>query len=253
MLYTQAREYKVMVRPEQAEPEAIWADLGAVAGAAGVPSSGELALRGRSEVEYLDTPTRALLSENLLFRRRAAEGGKVSFTLKRRLEDRYVAVHSRVVAATGFRFVSTFVEEITAPFHSRYSHACTVDISQDRNAHLFARGGLSRLFPLARRVLGEQPLAPVGGRRVVERLFAGGTLALVQGAGRERLASVALIRWEEEDGRILASELSLRYSDRRERYPLELCESARRVFLALQSRPWHAEGATKTGVLFESG
>lgn len=249
MLFVGARIYRLPLAPGPVPVEAMWASVAEAASAAGLPLLGAAEPPRVRAVELLDTPRLDLRAAGLQLRRATTADGPGTLTLRVASEDRYVASQTANPAARGFLFHSSFVEEISPPFHTRYGLVTTVDLSGGHNAELARRAGLARVFPLARRAAGDAPLVPAFGRRVEERIHNGLRVDLPHPRGAPVRATLALLTWTEA-GAPAAAELTLRYADRRERYDLEVCRAARRLFEALQRLPGaNPAGRPKTAVL----
>ena len=99
-------------------------------------------------------------------------------------------------------------------------------------------------------------MAPVDGRKVFERVFSGPIVHFPHGRDRSSAtpASVALILWSKgKKGRILTAELSFRYTDEKEAFPVDVASAAKRFFEGVQHMDWaRPDAITKTQYLYGS-
>ncbi len=251
MLFASQRLYRVPLSTVAMDPVSLWGDVSAAARSLGLGVAGALQQERVRAVESLDTRAGALAREGVTLLRLSEPDLSPRLRLRLCDDDRHIAGQTSVTASRGYSFTSVFQEEILPPFHSRFVHVCTVDLGAGRNADLFRRSGHERVFPLIRRVIGDEPLVLDRSRQEEQHLFTGAYVALPSVRGRESWASVAVILRARASAR--AGELTLRIGDRRERYDLALCRAARSLQQALVERPWcsgqapHRRNAPATG------
>lgn len=270
-----SREYKVIVDSSwfiDPEPgmigilEDILEDIGRLAHLLGVGLEGEFDAGNPKErsIVFLDTPDVTFRRNGLLLRQRVAqEGGETGYTLKCRTEDRYVASGKDLSEAPGLKAKSKFEEDIGCPFVSRFSRSTTVSL---KSGHKLAGKNLPQTLSVAATLfpglltlqrdglpcVPETTLAPVNGRKVLERVFEGPTLRFPDAGPSSMPATIALILWSKsEKGRALTVEISFRYENEDEVFPLEVAIAAKSFFEGLQRLDWaRPEASTKTQYMY---
>jgi hypothetical protein len=269
-----SREYKVMVdggpfvQPGEAldELRADLADLARSLDSRGVSFSGKFDLKDPKErsIIFIDTPDFTLRDNDLLLRQRVTlKSGKTEYTLKCRTPDRYIAA-GKDLRATRKPDEAKFEEDVGVPLVPRFSQSASLDFEQGDKWAAKPPSTLAeaaRLYPALLAVKWndevcrpETVLKPVNGLQAFERVFTGPVLGFPGGKGQRgpTPATVALILWSKgARGRVLAAELSFRYQDPKERFPLETAQAAKEFFAGLQRMDWaRPDALTKTQYLY---
>lgn len=198
-------------------------------------------------VQFLDTVDYTFRHNELILRKRTnVNNARAEFTLKCRLEDRYFADGVDLRPATGIKPEKKFEEDIAAPFRSRFSRSVTIAAKDGPLPTTVSAAG--ELFPILSKVRcngkkcsGKTPVQVVRGFTAHERVHKAPRFDL--GGGVQ--ASVAVILWSHRwKDRIVAAELSFRYGDPAENYPLKTVKRAFQLFMEIHTLDWCLPGGT---------
>lgn len=192
----QSREYKLMLRVEKVYDEAtvnkFWSSLDV--------AKGKMKLAKSRSVCFLDSDVRLIRSSGMVLRRR--EGNDtVSYTLKLRSPDRFIAETKWKTKPKGRE---KFEEDISFPFQPRYSHSCTIDYKRKHEPKLETFGDLGKVFRNFK-MHDDAKLEVVNDVVVNEQVFDG----IIKLETQEIKAGIAI--WHDTESNPVVAEFSFKY------------------------------------------